>query len=137
VNVDISPFLTYVRGEQGFFASATIFALSATNGEYLSVQALIDNKVVGNVSISALTNNKNTAKLENAVYCVCPSDNFIINCYEHLNNIGICFILNDDKQAGTYILTVEFDNKLQLHLIELEGGNYIFWPSDKIIWIIE
>jgi hypothetical protein len=139
VNVDIAPFLTYIRNnENGFFASATVFALSSTKGEYISAQILVENQtLIGNIPISALTNNKETIKLDDkdCVYCACPSDNFIINCYEHLNSISICSILkSDNNQCGTYILTCEWENKLQLHFIELEDGNYIFWPNDKIVW---
>jgi hypothetical protein len=139
VNVDIDAFLTYARAsEPGFFASATVFALSSTKGEYISAQILVENQtLVGNIPISTLTNNKETIKFDDCVYCICPSDNFIINCYEHLNSISICSILNSDgnfMQHGTYILTCEWENKLQLHFIELENGNYIFWPNDKIIW---
>lgn len=134
MNVDIAPFLTYLRVEKDnivAFASATVFALSATKDQNITANILIDNKtLINNIQISSLTNNKITIKSNEAEY-ICPSDKFVINSYDHLNNIGICSV--DDKSA-TYILTVEFENKLQLHFLELEDGNYIFAPNEKISW---
>ena len=128
MNIDIPAFLTYIRGQEGFFASGTVFALSANKAERICVQVLIENKVV-RVPISALTNSKETKRLEDNV--VCPSDIFIINQYEYLTDMSICCI--DDK-TGTYILTIEFDNGSQFHFIELEDGNYIIANNDDVSW---
>jgi len=89
--------------------------------------------------ISAIANSKIAPKIEevDCVYSVCPSDDITINQYEYLSTLAACDVWKRDNtfwQSGSYMFTVEWSNKFSLHLIELEDGNYIFWPSDKLTW---
>jgi hypothetical protein len=148
MNADIPPFLTYVRSEFlyslkegfGYFTPATVFAISCTKGETIKFHVIVDDQLhVSNIQTSALANSKTAIKLqeEECVFALCPEENVIVNQYEFLSNIGSCVIWKRDGslwQRGNYIFTVEFLNKDQLHLIELDDGNYIFWPSSNITW---
>lgn len=148
MNVDIPPFLTYVRSEFlyslkegfGYFTPATVFAISCIKNETIKFHLIIDDQIhISNIQTSALSNSKTAVKLqeEDCVFGICPEDEVIINQYEFLSNIGTCAVWKKDSslwQKGNYLFTVEFSNKVQLHLIELDDGNYIFWPSSNITW---
>lgn len=147
-NADIPPFLTYVRSEYlyslkegfGYFTPATVFAISSRPNETLKFQILADDKThFGDIPVCALANSKSAPKIseEECVFAPCPEEKFIVNQYEFLASIGICGVWKRDGsfwQSGTYMFSVEWENKFVLHLVELEDGNYILWPSDKLTW---
>jgi hypothetical protein len=146
---DIVPFLTYVRSEYlyslkegfGYFSPATVFAVSSCANETLKMQLIADDKVMfPHVPVCALANSKTAPKLteEECVYAVCPDDVVLATQYEYLTTVESCGVWKKDStfwQRGIYLFTVEWPKtKHQLHFIELEDGNYIFWANEKITW---
>jgi hypothetical protein len=149
MNVDIPAFLTYCRSEYlysltegfGYFTPITVFAISSCPGETIKFHIMADDTVMfSNIPVSALANNKAAPKIieEDCVCSLCPSENIVVNQYEYLANIEHCAVWENDGplwRKGIYVFTVEWvDAKTQCHLIELEDGNYVFWPSERITW---
>jgi hypothetical protein len=146
--VDIQPFLTYVRSEylwshkegQGYFSDCTVFAISSIEGEHLQFSIMVDGKTVfPNIPISALTNDRAVAMVgdDQCSYARSPGEHISVISHEHLADIGVCGVWNRDGsfwETGTYMLTVQWSNGQQVHLIELEGGHYIFWGDKHITW---
>lgn len=149
VHCDIQPFLTYVRSEFlyslkegfGYFTPGAVFAVSSYPGETIKFQVMIDDKILfSNVPVCALANSKTAPKIleEDCVYDVCPPGDIIVNQYEYLVSVEHCAVWERDGtlwRKGIYVFTVEWiDTRTQYHLIELEDGNYVFWPNDRITW---
>lgn len=148
-NADITPFLTYARAEYlyssnesaHYFTPATVFAISSYPNQSLKFQILADDKVMmNNIPICALANSKDAPRIteEECVYYVCPNEYVVMNKYEYLAALGECGVWKKDNafwQKGMYMFSVEWPNtKIVLHLIELEDGNYILWPNEKLTW---
>jgi hypothetical protein len=146
---DIVPFLTYIRSEYIFckpdgypyFSDATVFAISLVPNETLKFSILAnDTTMFNNISINALSNNKEAPKLSEAdcVFENCPDEYVSIIQYEHLSNIDTCGVWKKDKsfwQAGNYIFTIEWNKaKKSLQFIELNDGNYIVWANEFLTW---
>lgn len=146
---NIHPFLSYVRSEflydsmdgKPYFQDATVFAISCRQNETLKFQIIIgDGKIFSEVSVAALTNDREAVKLtdEQCNYASFPDDKVSVIVLEYLTKLGKCKIINKDGsfwQNGQYIFTVEWENVIgQLHLIELEDSNYIFWGNDGLEW---
>lgn len=141
---DIAPFLTYIRFEQLYalrVLPATVFAISICKGETLKFQAIVDDKTLfSNVQLSSLVNDKMSQilKEEDSIYFPCPEDNANILQHEYLSVIEHCGVWKKDNtfwSKGIYVFTIEWQiSKQQLHLLELEDGNYVFWPDEKITW---
>jgi hypothetical protein len=149
MSCNIPAFLTYVRSEYlyslnegfGYFAPATVFAISSRSGESLKFQIIVDDKVMfSNIPICALANSKTAPKMteEECIYNMCSDDDANIIQYDFLSNIEHCSVWNRDNtywQKGIYLFTVEWHkSKEQGHIIELEDGNYVCWPNQKITW---
>jgi hypothetical protein len=152
MNYDIPPFLTYVRSEFlydlktgfGYFVPATIFSISIYKDEYIRFNLLADDQTLfNNIPINAFSNSKTAPKLseDDCNFSSCIEPDCVLNQYEFLAAQENCKVWNKDNafwQNGIYILTVEFPiSKSQLHLIELEDGNYISWSSKNITWAEE
>lgn len=147
-SVDIAVFLTYVRSEflyehregQGYFSDAAPFAISSITNEFLKFHIVSEHTSFFNVPINAITNSKTAPILQEDVvsFFPCPDDQIETIQYEHLTNIGHCGIWKKDDsfwQLGNYVLTIEWTRaKQNLHLIELEDGNYVAWGSSHITW---
>lgn len=144
---DIQPFLTYVRSEYlyalkegfGYFTPATVFAISSYANDKLKFQILADDKTMFNdIPSCALVNSKEAPKLEDDGFENCPDEYIAVIQHEHLLNINVCGIWKRDHsfwQKGIYILTVEWPKaKQQVHLVELENGNYVFWSNKYMTW---
>lgn len=147
LTLNIQPFLTYVRSEflfdhkegESYFSPATVFSISISTDEYPTFQVIInDTSLFSNIPISAFANSKGVRPLEEQdyIYSQAPSINVIACVYEYISSIEDCFVWkrNYEKfQAAKYILTLDwYVEKQQLHLLELEDGNYILWPSELI-----
>jgi hypothetical protein len=147
IKLDIPPFLTYVRSEylfdhkegDSYFSPATVFSISISKDEYPTFQVIInDTTLFSNIPISAFANSKGVRPLEesNYIYFHAPNENVIACTHDYLSSIEDCFVWQRNAerfQAAKYILTIDWylENK-QLHLLELEDGNYILWPSELI-----
>ena len=147
--INIPPFLSYVRSEfiyddmtgHQYFQDATAFAISARSNETLKFQILVgEGRIHSEVSVAALTNSKEAVKLsdESCSYSVFADDEVSLMRFEYLSGLGPCIVNNKDGsfwQNGQYIFSVEWENlKQQLHLIELEDGNYVFWGNEGLVW---
>lgn len=143
---DIPIFLTYVRSEylfelkqgQGYYTPATVFAISICSGETIKFQILTDDRTLfSNIPVSALANDKVAPKYQEEQY-VCTDDIANIIQHEYLTAIEHCAVWKQDNsfwQKAIYILTIEFPKtKQQLHLLEMEDGNYTFAPNENITW---
>jgi hypothetical protein len=142
-SADIQPFISYVRSKNLYneevFSDATVFAVSSCVGEYIKLDIMSDNKVYPRVPICMLINDRVAPVLTEAdcVYDICPDGNIYVNVREYLAELSNCTIYKKDGsfwQQGMYIFTVEWENKLQLHFIELNDGNYCFWGNDGMSW---
>ena len=146
---NISPFLTYVRSEYlydlkegfGYFTPATVFAISSCANEQLKMQLIANDKTMfSHVPVCALANSKAAPKLpdEECVFDVCSDNAATTTQYDYLIAIEHCGVWKKDGsfwQKGIYLFTVEWQKtKQQLHFIELEDGNYIFWANERITW---
>lgn len=144
---DIRPFLTYVRSEYlynlkqgfGYFSPATVFAVSSYANEPLLLHIMVDDTTVfNNIPISAIANSKTAPKIDYSNYDLCPDDTISIHYYEFLSTIENCSVWGDDNsfiQKGLYLFSIEWPNAKKIqHLIELEDGNYVLWPNEKITW---
>lgn len=146
---DIPPFLTYVRSEYlyslkegfGYFAPATVFAISSYTNETLKLHLLVDDKVMfTNVPVCALANSKTAPKFDenDCIFDVCPDDIINVIRYEYLAAVESCGVWNKDSsfwQKGSYLFSVEWPKlKHQLHFLELEDGNYTLWSNERITW---
>jgi|ERR1700722_4525604 len=144
-NVDIPPFLTYVRSEYlytddlaGYFTPATIFAFSCVLGKPKFSILTENKKVFHNVEVNALTNSKNSAPVSINEHIFSHKENIEIYKYQYLYEINNCLLLDKDGviwQGGNYLFSLLIDNNsIQFHFIELNDGNYIFWPNENTIW---
>lgn len=149
IHISIPPFLTYVRSEYlydlkegfGYFGEGTVFAISSYPDSPLTFQVMVDNTTLfSNVPVFALTNSKTAVKLseDESVFFNCPDEDVAVSQYEYLISINDCCVWKRDDtfwQKGSYLLTIDWwKSKKSLHLIELEDGNYILWPNEKITW---
>lgn len=147
--INIPPILSYVRSEYLYedmvgkpaFQDATVFALSSRPNMPLCFQAMIDNNsLFSNVPVAALTNRREAVKLaeDACIYQVFPDDNVSVVVLEYLTTLDNCRVYNKDGtywQDGQYVFTVEWELLgEQLHLIELEDGNYVFWGNGGLEW---
>jgi hypothetical protein len=126
---------------QQYFQDATAFAISSRPNETLKFQILVgEGRIHSEVSVAALTNSKEAVKLsdEGCSYSVFSDDKVSVIVLEYLAGLGTCIVNNKDGshwQNGQYVLTVEWENlKQQLHLIELDDGNYVFWGNEGLVW---
>jgi len=146
---DIPAFLTYVRSEYlyslkegfGYFAPATVFAISSHAHETLKLHLIVDDKLMfSNIPLCALANSKTAPKLEEdeCIYDLCPDDVAVVIQYEYLMALENCAVWKKDGslwQKGIYLFSVEWPKlKHQLHFIELEDGNYTLWSNERITW---
>src|SRR5271165_3760989 len=147
--INIPPFLSYVRSEfiydnmdgQPYFQDATAFAISSQPNETLKFQILVGEGRIHTVSIAGLTNSKEAVKLsdEGCSYSLFNDDNddrVSVIVLEYLAGLGACKVNNKNGsywQDGQYVFTVE-NLKQQLHLIELQDGNYVFWGNEGLVW---
>jgi len=146
--INIPPFLSYIRSEfihddmtgQPYFQDATAFAISVRSNETLKFQILVgEGRIHSEVSVAGLTNSKEAVKLsdEGCSYSVFADDKINVVILEYLSTLGCKVNYKDGAfwQNGQYVLTVEWENlKEQLHLIELEDGNYVFWGNEGLTW---
>lgn len=147
-SVDIPPFLSYIRADylhshtegQGYFSDATPFAIVSTVGEYLKFHIVSVHTTFFNIPVNAITNSKTSPILseDDASFLTCPSDDVETIQYDHLTNVSHCGVWKQDGsfwQLGSYVLSIEWPRvKVNVHLIELEDGNYIVWDGDFITW---
>ena len=149
IQLNIPPFLSYVRSEylfdhkegEGYFSPATIFSVSISQNEYPKFQVLIDDKTLfSNIPLQAISGSKLAKSLreEDCVY-IQSADKDVVACvYDYLLSIEDCFVWqkNGEKfQAAKYIMTLDwYIAKEQLHLLELEDGNYVLWHNSLITW---
>jgi hypothetical protein len=141
--------LTHVRTEciyndttnKPAFEDALVLAVHCRANETLAFQIIVNNeKLFANVPACALTNSQNAVKLaeQDAVWSIFSDEHASICVLEGLKVANPCVVLNKDGsvwQNGSYVFTVEWERlKEQLHLIELEDGNYVFWGNEGLRW---
>lgn len=149
IHVSIPPFLTYVRSEYlyslkegyGYFTPATVFAISGNAADSLKFQIITENNILfKEIPVCALSNDRTAPKLseEECVATNCPDNELFVVEYDYLSTLRICGIWKKNFtfwQKGSYIFTIEWPkNKLSLHLIELNDGNYVLWNNENITW---
>jgi hypothetical protein len=124
-----------------YFQDATAFAISARSNETLKFQILVgEGRIHSEVSVAGLTNSREAVILtdESCSYSVFNDDKVSVIVLEYLVGLNGCVVNNKDGtfwQNGQYVLTIEWENlKQQLHLIELENGNYVFWGNEGLVW---
>ena len=123
------------------FSDALILGVHSRTNEPLRLQLLVDNtQIFANVPVSALTNRTDAVKLTEpeCVHGVFGDEKISIAIVDWLTKISPCQVLNRDGsvwRTGNYVLTVEWEKiEAQLHLIELDDGNYCFWGNEDLRW---
>jgi hypothetical protein len=126
------------------FEDALIIAIHCRANETLRFQILVNSeKLFANVPACALTNSQAAVKLteEEAVWSIFSDERASICVLDGLKLADPCIVLKRDGsvwQNGSYVLTVEWERlREQLHLIELEDGNYCFWGNEGLRWTSE
>ena len=146
-SANIPVFLTYIRSEflyshkQGFgyFEDATPFAITSIPNGYLKLNIISNNMAFNQIPLSGITNSKTSSELseDECNFHNCILGSIFIVKYEHLDTISNCSVWKKDNslwQLGTYVFTICWENGEELHIIELEDGNYIAWANSHIVW---
>jgi hypothetical protein len=148
MTLNIPVFLTYCRSEylfrhtegEGYSTPATVFAISLTPNETIKLNILADDTTMfSNIPVCALMNSKAAREVpeDACVFDVCPEGSADIIQYEYLSAVEHCGVWKKDRsfwQKGAYLFSVEWENKLQYHFVELADGNYVFWDNAYITW---
>jgi len=99
-----------------------------------------DATIFSNIPICALVNDKKAPILseEECIFDKCSDDNAQVISHEYITSIGVCHSWKkntDYDQPAIYLSTIHFPKtNQQMHLLELEDGNYVFAPDTHITW---
>lgn len=142
VHYNIDPIKCFVREKYLYdldlskndFLPCEIFSISSYIGHVLTCQILIDKKYIFSyIPLMALTTIKYAPELNinNCYYNNCPDNKITITKYNSINEL---FIYQKYKIIkGHYLFSIDwYNDNLNSHLINIDDGNFILWPSHKI-----
>lgn len=145
---DIQPFLSYVRTEflydenkdRPYFVDAVVFAIDVSEKQPVRFSAMVNGEsVFTDIPVCAIANSKEAPVLDedDCVYEACSSSDAQVLTHEYLTTVNACEVFSKDGelwQDGSYVLTIAFASKGQLHLVEMSDGNYVCVGNESLKW---
>jgi hypothetical protein len=155
MNINISPFYSYVKKEHFFayesgfgeFEYCYIFAAKSVPARALSFHVMNENGAQrANIPISAICHKKDheNLRLDELQLWDCFDEKIECITFDYLINKR-CQIISKNKKLlwGTYMMTFDwFDNPYSnapndyknAHMIKLDNGCYALQPNNRILW---
>lgn len=130
-------YLYDLKSGHGEYVQGKLFAISSYPGHTITFKVLVEDKYIYSyLPITALTGKRcEQMSLKESCYFNCPSGELTWTVFESLTRCQVFKRDGSFLDSGRYIMTLDWHNDNELgHLIELDGGNVVMWPSHKIVF---